>query len=223
MPWVIVATLLHGSLAATIFFAGRAASARPAQLPVVSVRIVQPRQPPTRRPSTNQPRPTSAAPPPTAAPTRLPEPEPTVPPLEQTTSEDAMPAAESRTTPIPTPASRIDDAASGRGLSLGNGSSRQLPGIPADFHFSYYVERMLALIESRWYKPAVAPGTRALIRFRILRGGRVENIELEESSGNPSFDRAALRSLYATNPLPPLPPAYSKPSLTVHLALRSKR
>jgi protein TonB len=215
-PWVIVATTLHGSLAAAIFLAGRAASARPAQLPVVSVRIVQPRQPPTRRPGTTRPQPTRAAPPPTAVPTALPE--PTAPPIEQAASEDAMPAADSQATPRPTPAVPPDDGTGGRGLSLGGGTTRQAPGIPADFRFTYYVERMLALIESRWYKPAVSPGTRAMVRFRIQRNGRVEGIELEESSGNPSFDRAALRALYATNPLPPLPPAYGKSSLTVHLA-----
>ena len=91
------------------------------------------------------------------------------------------------------------------------------PGIPSDFHFAYYVQRMLALIESRWYKPAAPAETRALVRFTINRDGRVSRIELESSSGNSSFDRAALRALYAANPLPPLPPAYSKPSLTVHL------
>jgi TonB family protein len=76
---------------------------------------------------------------------------------------------------------------------------------------------MLALIESRWFKPPVPPGTTARARFTILDNGRIEGIALEESSGNPSFDRAVLRALYAANPLPPLPPAYRKPSLTVHL------
>jgi len=92
------------------------------------------------------------------------------------------------------------------------------PGIPADFHFTYYIERMLALIESRWYKPAVPQGTRARVGFVILKSGKVEGIRLEESSGISSFDRAALRAMYAANPLPPLPPAYGKPSLTVHLS-----
>jgi TonB family protein len=92
------------------------------------------------------------------------------------------------------------------------------PGIPADFHFTYYIERMLALIESKWYKPAVPPGTRAQVGFVILKGGRIESIRLEQSSGLPSFDRAALRAMYAVNPLPPLPPAYGKPRLTVHLS-----
>jgi TonB family protein len=106
----------------------------------------------------------------------------------------------------------------GPGLSLGEGSSRSgPPGIPSDFQFTYYVDRMLALIESRWYKPPVPKGTRARVRFTILKTGRVQAIELEESSQVPSFDRAALRALYAANPLPPLPPGYSKTSLTIHL------
>lgn len=91
-------------------------------------------------------------------------------------------------------------------------------GIPSDFHFTYYVERMLALIESRWYKPVVPIGTRARVGFVILKDGRLEGIRLEESSGMPTFDRAALRAIYAANPLPPLPPAYGKPDLTVHLS-----
>jgi TonB family protein len=76
---------------------------------------------------------------------------------------------------------------------------------------------MLALIESKWYKPPVPVGTHAQVRFVISNNGRLDGVELEKSSGIPSFDRAVLRSLYAANPLPPLPPAYRKPSLTVHL------
>jgi len=76
---------------------------------------------------------------------------------------------------------------------------------------------MLALIESRWYKPPVPIGTGARARFTILRDGKLKGIALEESSGYPTFDRAILRALYAANPLPPLPPAYLKSSLTVHL------
>jgi TonB family protein len=64
----------------------------------------------------------------------------------------------------------------------------------------------------------VPPGTRTRVGFVILKSGKVERIQLEESSGISSFDRAALRAMYAANPLPPLPPAYGKPSLTVHLS-----
>jgi TonB family protein len=219
LPWVVLAAALHVSVAAAIFLFGRAAAARPAQLPVVSVRIVQPRQQPPRRPARSRPRATpvpAPTPPPTAVPE--PDPEPTAATVPEV-SEDAMAAAESEPRRAPTPVPSTDAApGGGRGLSLGEGAGSQVPGIPADFHFTYYIERMLALIESRWYKPAAPPQTRAVVRFRIHRDGRLEGIELEQSSGLPSFDRAALRALYAANPLPPLPPAYGKQSLTVHLS-----
>ena len=130
----------------------------------------------------------------------------------------AAPDSSPSQAPTPVPSTAESVAGGGSGLSLGDGGGSQVPGIPADFHFTYYIERMLALIEARWYKPAVPPQTRALVRFSILRDGRLENIELEQSSGLPSFDRAALRALYAANPLPPLPPAYRNQSLTVHLS-----
>ena len=222
LPWVVIAAALHMSVAAAIFLFGRAAAARPAQLPVGSVRIVQPRPQPARQPARSRPRATpvpAPTPPPTAVPQPEPEPEPTAV-AEPEVSEDAMAAPDSKQSPVPTPEPSAAEPSSGggRGLSLGDGGRSQTPGIPADFHFTYYLDRMLALIEARWYKPAAPPQTRALIRFRILRDGRLEGIELEESSGLPSFDRAALRALYAANPLPPLPPAYGKQSLTVHLS-----
>jgi TonB family protein len=139
--------------------------------------------------------------------------------LEPQVSDDAMAAPDSKMTPQATPAQPEQAPIGGSGgLSLSNGEQTNIPGIPSDFHFTYYIERMLALIESRWYKPAAPPDTRARLRFRILRDGRLEGIELEQSSNLPSFDRAALRALYAANPLPPLPPAYGKDSLTVHLS-----
>lgn len=221
MPWFALAAVLHGSVVATFILFGRMASARPAQLPVVSVKLVQPRPQPPQRRSRNRPRATSVpapTPPPTAAPTAVPKTLPTKPP-DPPASENAMaaPDAEAPQSPTPIPPQAAGSGGAG-GLSLGDGSQTAAAGIPADFHFTYYIERMLALIESRWYKPAVPPNTRARLRFRIRRNGRVDGIALEESSGHPSFDRAALRALYAANPLPPLPPAYGNESLTVHLS-----
>jgi TonB family protein len=221
-PWAMIAFILHGGLAGTIFLMSRNAAARPAQLPAVSVRIVQP-EPQRGRSRSTQPAARPTRPPKKETP--VPEPEPTAPepvatePPEVTSpvrpaSEDAMAAPERRSTPRPTP---IPAPSGGSGLSVGGGNGREIAGIPSDFHFAYYVQRMLALIESRWYKPAVPAGTKARARFTINRDGRLSRIELESNSGNSSFDRAALRALYAANPLPPLPPAYRKSSLTVHL------
>ena len=222
-PYAMIALLLHGGLAGTIFLMSRNASARHAQLPAVSVRTR-----PTRACQTSD----TAGPQPAAQPDpRTEERDPRAGADRAGTGGDggardrsADPAGErgrhggaraegdSATDSAPAPAS-----GGGSGLSIGGGDDQQMPGIPSDFHFAYYVQRMLALIESRWYKPAAPAETRALVRFTINRDGRVSRIELESSSGNSSFDRAALRALYAANPLPPLPPAYSKPSLTVHL------
>jgi protein TonB len=224
LPWVVIAIVMHAGMAAATYLVGRRAASRPIQLPVVSVKIVRPqvpsRRPPSRQPqrrATAVPQPTEA--PPTAVPEPEPEPIPTAPPENvPRASADAMRAADSVATPQPTPPLVDAGGAEGRGLSIGENAGGGASGIPADFHFTYYVERMLALIESRWYKPAVPPGTRARVRFVILKSGRIEGIQLEESSGNSSFDRAALRAMYAANPLPPLPPAYGKPSLTIHLS-----
>lgn len=220
LPYALIALFFHSSIVGAIFLASRHAAARPVQMPSVSVKIVRPDPPKTRRPATKpDPRPTQ--PPPKATPIPEPEPEPVETvlaepePSERLPSEDAMAAPEQKATPRPTPVPA--PAGGGSGLSIGGDNGGQVPGIPSDFHFAYYVQRMLALIESRWYKPAAPVGTKARVRFTIDREGRLSRIELESSSGNSSFDRAALRAMYAANPLPPLPPAYAKPSLTVHL------
>ena len=221
LPWVVLAIVMHAGVAAATYLVGRRAASRPVQLPVVSVKIIRP-QAPSRRAPSRQPesRATAVQQPTKAPPTTVPKPKPvaTAPPKEEAprASADAMRAADSMATPAPTPPPV--ETGGGPGLSVGESTGGGAPGIPADFHFTYYVERMLALVESRWYKPTAPPGTRARVRFVILKSGKVEGIQLEESSGISSFDRAALRALYAANPLPPLPPAYGKPSLTIHLS-----
>lgn len=226
LPWVAAAVILHAAAAGAIAIA---TSVRPSQrihLPAVSVRLVQP--PPVRRPPRRQAPAATAAPvvtPAPARPTPKPEPRPTSPPkrAEQTApaSRDAMPDARATAVaappPEPTEAAAGQGAGNGRGLLLAGEGGDEPPALPSDFRFTYYVERMLALIESNWYKPPVPAGTRARVRFTIAAGGRLEGIALEASSGVPSFDRSALRALYAANPLPPLPPAYGRPSVTVHL------
>lgn len=233
LPWVVLAAALHGLIVAAAFAYGRATAARPAHLPVVSVKLIRPERPPGRPAAASQPRPNVAAATPRPAPAATPIPapaatpvarrEPTAPPRSRA-SDQAMAAPDGAASPVPTevvepePAGGGTGTGGGGGLSLGEGDGGQVAGVPTDFHFSYYIERMLALIESRWYKPAVATGTRTRVRFRIQSDGRLDAIEIEESSGHPSFDRAALRALYASNPLPPLPPAYLQSSLTVHLS-----
>ena len=218
LPFVVLAIGLHAGAATGIWIAGRSGSTLPAHLPSVSVRLVRPETILPRGPR-SVPAHRADAPRPQARPTPPPQPEPkaTEPPLTEPVrraSETAMAAPGARATPAPAPPASVGEASGG--LSVGGGTDT--PGIPSDFQFTYYVERMLALIEARWSKPPVSGSPRACVRFTIARSGRVDGIQLEESSGVPSYDRAALRALYAANPLPPLPPAYPKSTLTVHLS-----
>jgi len=54
---------------------------------------------------------------------------------------------------------------------------------------------------------------RVLLQFRILRDGLVPDSEpgLMGSSGKEPLDRAAMSSIRASSPFPPLPPAFSGP------------
>ena len=173
LPWVVLATVLHGLVVGAAFAYGRATAARPAHLPVVSVRLIRPERPPGRPAAASQPRPNVAAatPRPVPAATPIPAPAATPAPRREPTaatrsraSDKAMAAPDATAPPVPTEAAEPEPAGGGSGtggsggLSLGEGDGGQVAGVPADFHFSYYIERMLALIESRWYKPAVADG-----------------------------------------------------------------
>ena len=226
---MVLALILHvGTVSAILLIGKHKPGPRAALLPTVSVRLIREPAPQTRRSvPASRPKPIATPmPEPTALPMATPVPQPTAAPIKPPkevppqASEEAMPEIGARNTPAPTsPPVASSPGPPGRGgLSLGgNGETGGEPGIPSDFQFTYYIDRMLALIESRWYKPPVPVGTGARARFTILRSGQLKNIALEESSGYPTFDRAILRALYAANPLPPLPPAYLKSSLTVHL------
>lgn len=228
LPWAVAALLLHAGIGLGLMLVARIEPPARTFSPSVSVRLVHlpgPRAP-ERRPRT-RPRATPVAlptprPEPTKAPRRQPEPQPE---SEQgRPSERAMAEPTPGPTATPQPVSTEPGLISASGaLSLGGGDSTSgPPALPEDFRFTYYVQRMLTLIESRWYKPPVPPGTTARVRFTILRSGQVTGIALEASSGVPSFDRAALRALYAANPLPPLPPGYARSSITVHLTFAEK-
>jgi len=229
LPWFLAALVLHAGVGLGIVLVARIEPPVRTFSPSVSVHLVRLPAPARRRPDRRSvpaaptPAPT-VAPAPTLAPTAPPARVEPQPERERgRPSERAMPEPTPgpTATPIPaaTPSAGGMTSPSG-GLSLGGAAGEEAggpPALPSDFRFTYYVQRMLALIEAHWYKPPVPPGTRARVRFTILRSGAVRGIALEESSGIPSFDRAALRAMYAANPLPPLPPGYARESITVHL------
>ncbi|MEA2064278.1 MAG: TonB family protein, partial [Gemmatimonadota bacterium] len=87
------------------------------------------------------------------------------------------------------------------------------------FEYNYYLRLMTGKISRNWRNPYVGKGDKVLctIYYQVLRDGTVVGPRVEKSSGASTFDRAALRAVIVSSPLPPLPPDYEEAQLTVHL------
>lgn len=55
----------------------------------------------------------------------------------------------------------------------------------------------------------------AVISFKVLRDGKIEDVRFENSSGNSYFDKSVLRAVEKANPLPPLPGEYQGEHLDI--------
>ena len=58
-------------------------------------------------------------------------------------------------------------------------------------------------------------GLEAIISFKILRDGKIEDIRFEKFSGNSYFDKSVLRAVEKADPLPPLPREFKEEYLDV--------
>jgi protein TonB len=89
-----------------------------------------------------------------------------------------------------------------------------------DFVYSYYVDRLLAIISSNWNRPALGADIEATLYFRIAKNGNISNLKIAKSSGFNTFDIAGMRAVQVASPFPPLPQSYRHKSLGVNLILR---
>lgn len=118
--------------------------------------------------------------------------------------------------------SAVDLPSAGNGVG-GDGTpgltnfGASVSGFDSDFPFAYYAEQLQALIGANWLKPDAPPGTACVVTFRIQRSGQVTDVKVETPSGLAFYDRAASRSIYSANPLPPLPPEFRRDELGVHI------
>jgi TonB family protein len=118
------------------------------------------------------------------------------------------------------------DEAGRRGSAAGNplGTSAFGSAIAGledpNFGYGYYIDRLLQLIDANWNRPALGNEVRAVLHFRILRNGQIEDLRVVESSGYNSFDLAALRAVQNAVPFPILPASYRADSLGVNLIVR---
>lgn len=133
-------------------------------------------------------------------------------------SDKPVPKSDTKAQPAPAAASDAPPAATvGEGFALPGIGSAGVTGLEGgDFPYTIYVNQMLSKIGRNWKRPQ-AGELLAQVYYVIERDGRVRDVEIEKSSGNASFDRAALRAIIDSAPLPPLPFGYAGTWLGVHL------
>ncbi len=123
----------------------------------------------------------------------------------------------------PPPREEAAPAPTGPALPAARVGSAGLSGAVAvdarDFEFTYYLMLIRNKVAQNWAPPAGIAGgrqVRAVVYFRVARNGNVSGIRLESGSGTEFFDRAALRAVTLSDPLPPLPLGFPGSDLGIH-------
>lgn len=187
-------------------------------------RPVQAVAPPEELPKREAPRPPAAKAP------EMTMPLPNAKPVKNTPAPKVQHATEDARGRTPTrgaqtsPGSTVADTGirgQGFGLSTGGGPGSGSSLDVADFCCPEYIAIMVTRIRSAWNQNQGASGT-TLVKFTIQRDGKLTNVELERSSGTTPLDLAAMRAVYTTRTLPPLPDAFPNPVLPVHLNFEYK-
>lgn len=147
----------------------------------------------------------------------LPRPEPAPPkPQPERKPQPAPPQEEKRP---PAPPRRVGSVF---GDPLGATSSTAIGVEDPNFTYGYYLDRVSDRINSNWRAPRVPDDTRdAVLYFRILRDGQVQDLAVKETSGSGVFDRRAMAAVEASVPLPPLPKGYDKEFLGINLIVKN--
>jgi TonB family protein len=85
----------------------------------------------------------------------------------------------------------------------------------SDFPFAWYLAAVHRKVTERWEGRALE-GRQPVVTFEIARDGQVSNVAIKDSSGNPYYDRTAMRAIADAAPFPPLPGEFPGPSLRLH-------
>lgn len=109
----------------------------------------------------------------------------------------------------------------GFGLTTGGGGTGGYLEV-GNFCCPEYLTTMISLIQRNWNSRQQVAGD-VLIRFEILRDGRLTGVQLEQSSGYAALDLTAQRAMLLTKQFPPLPGAFPDDHLTVHLRFQYQR
>ena len=157
---------------------------------------------------------------PVEEPKEPPKPKPE-PPREETKARKSEPEKEENqitsTTGAQASSPLFNQQATGAGVGMERGN-------PFGIGFAWYAEALQRRLSEEWAKTlgqvSGKPSKPAIVRFQILRDGRIEDIRVVESSGNRSFDYSAHRAVQFINPFRALPPALRRSSIPVEMTFR---
>jgi TonB family protein len=98
-----------------------------------------------------------------------------------------------------------------------NPAGRSLTSEVADFPYAWYLRQVLQKVEERWQRQTHSsePDQKPLVSVEIRRDGSIVPPRIERTSGNTSYDQAALGAVVEASPFPPLPADWTKPSVPV--------
>ena len=118
---------------------------------------------------------------------------------------------------------RAETGARGQGFGLSTGGGG-LGGVrvDADFCCPEYLEDMVRRIRENWQQNQGLVGSTSM-QFTIMRDGTIQGVRVERSSGFAVLDQASQNALLRTQRLPPLPGAFTNPSLTVYVRFDYQR
>ena len=132
--------------------------------------------------------------------------------------------------PAETPREEAAPPSTGAGLPyarVGSGGLSGAVGVDArDFEFTYYLMLIRNKVAQNWAPPAgleIGRQVRAVVYFRVARHGGVSGMRLETPSGVEFFDRASLRAVTLSDPLPPLPLGFPGSDLGIHFGFEYER
>lgn len=92
----------------------------------------------------------------------------------------------------------------------------------ADFPYPWYISQVRQMLWVAWQKRMPAAAGEGVVVFSIVRNGSYTDLRMESSSGDSTFDDAAIASVQASAPFPPLPSDFAEPFLKIHLTLKSE-
>ena len=212
---VALSLLLHGGITAAALFA---ALRHPPEQNVPMIEIKFAKMPAVAPAPADDGRLKPAATP-KPQPVAPPQPAPVVKPVAKPVAASPFgKSAKKPTAAPPQPATANSQPSTANSVEIPVGGTGAV--VEGDFPYTIYIDRMTTLIGHHWARPEVTPGVTTIVKFVIDRDGTIHDAVTETASGNGTFDRAALRAVIETSPLPPLPFGYAGTYLNVHLTFK---